>query len=330
VTSDSTREEPARQPSFRRQASKRARREAAPADAQTLPAANAEEGGTVPAGAAPPGLSLVATPIGNAADITLRALAVLRGADLIACEDTRVTGKLLALYGVKTRRVVYNDHNADRVRPGLLERLRQGARVALVSDAGTPLVSDPGFKLVRAAIAEGLPVTTVPGASAPLAALSLSGLPSDRFLFAGFPPRTPAARRRAFAELAGVSATLIFFESPHRLADTLADLRDVLGDREAAVARELTKLFEEVRRGRLAELAAHYGTAGSPKGEIVILVGPPEAPAAAIAAAEASLDDRLREARAAMSMRDAVAAVAAATGLPRNAVYARALELFAP
>ena len=276
----------------------------------------------------PAGLHIVATPIGNAADITLRALDVLRGADLIACEDTRVTGTLLARYEIGTRRLAYNDHNAERVRPLLLERLRRGARIALVSDAGMPLVSDPGYKLVRAAIAENLPVTTVPGASAPLAALALSGLPSDRFLFAGFLPSRSAARRHVLAELAAVPATLILFESARRLGEALADMAAVLGDRPAAVAREMTKRFEEVRRGALAVLAAHYHEAGSPKGEIVIVVGPPaSAPPKDEAAAAATLDDMLREALAGASLRDAAAAVAIASGLPRRAVYARALAL---
>jgi 16S rRNA (cytidine1402-2'-O)-methyltransferase len=276
----------------------------------------------------PAGLHIVATPIGNAADITLRALEVLRRADLIACEDTRVTGNLLARYEIGTRRLAYNDHNAERVRPLLLERLRRGARVALVSDAGMPLVSDPGYKLVRAAIAEGLPVTTVPGASAPLAALALSGLPSDRFLFAGFLPSRSAARRRDLAELAAVPATLILFESARRLGGALADMEAVLGDRPAAVAREMTKRFEEVRRDSLAALAAHYAAAGPPKGEIVIVIGPPaSAPPENETQAAVALDDMLRDALAGASLRDAAAAVAIASGLPRRAVYARALAL---
>jgi len=277
-----------------------------------------------------PGLFIVATPIGNIADISLRALAVLRGADLIACEDTRVTSKLTARYGVVTRRFAYNDHNGERVRPQLLERLRRGDSVALVSDAGTPLISDPGYKLVRAAIDEGLPVTVVPGAAAPLAALALSGLPSDRFLFAGFLPSRQAARRRALDELAPVPATLIVFESPRRLAASLADMAAALGDRKAAVARELTKRFEEVRRGPLAELARHYAASGPPKGEVVVVVGPPgTAPAAAMEDFAATLEAQLRAALAGASLRDAATTVAAATGLPRREVYARALALVA-
>jgi 16S rRNA (cytidine1402-2'-O)-methyltransferase len=284
-----------------------------------------------PMPAVPAGLHIVATPIGNLADITLRALEVLRHVDLIACEDTRVTGNLLARYEIGTRRFAYNDHNAERVRPMLLERLRRGERIALVSDAGTPLVSDPGYKLVRAAIAEGLPVTTVPGASAPLAALALSGLPSDRFLFAGFLPSRSSARRHELAELAAVPATLILFESARRLSEALADMVSVLGDRPAAVAREMTKRFEEVRRGSLAALAAHYAAAGPPKGEIVIVIGPPaSAPAKDSAEAAVTLDDMLRDALAGASLRDAAAAVAIASGLPRRAVYARALALAGP
>ena len=268
----------------------------------------------------------MATPIGNAGDITLRALDLLRRADRIACEDTRVTGGLLARYGIATPLLAYHEHNAARMRPLLLERLRRGETIALVSDAGTPLVSDPGYKLVRAVVEAGIPVTTLPGASAALAALVLSGLPTDRFFFAGFLPPRSAARRTALAELAGIAATLIFFESAGRLADALADMAAVLGARDAAVARELTKLYEEVRRGTVTELAAHYAAADRPKGEIVIVVGPP---AAAAEASDAAIDDALRAALATQSLRDAVAAVAAALGAPRRRVYARALALAA-
>jgi 16S rRNA (cytidine1402-2'-O)-methyltransferase len=272
-----------------------------------------------------PGLYVVATPIGNAGDVTLRALALLRGADVVACEDTRVTAKLLALHGISASLVPYHDHNAERMRPLLLERMRGGEVVALVSDAGTPLVSDPGFKLVRETIAEGLPVTALPGASAPLAALVLSGLPSDRFFFAGFLPAKTAARRRALEEAAAVPASLIFFEAAPRLAAALADMAEILGDRPAAVARELTKLHEEVRRGALEELAAHYAAAGAPRGEVVIVAAPPEKRAAA--PAQDAVDAQLLSALGAMSIRDASTAVAAATGLPRRDVYARALAL---
>ncbi|HEY4134375.1 MAG TPA: 16S rRNA (cytidine(1402)-2'-O)-methyltransferase [Alphaproteobacteria bacterium] len=273
----------------------------------------------------PPGLYVVATPIGNAADITLRALEVLKGVDTIACEDSRVTMKLMARHGVGTKLIPYHEHNAAEMRPKLLAGLRRGARIALVSDAGTPLVSDPGYKLVREAIAEGLAVVPLPGPSAPLAALIVSGLPSDRFLFAGFLPPKSAARRTALSELAAVPATLLLFESAQRLAESLADMAAVLGDRPAAVSRELTKLYEETRRGGLAELAAHYAEAGPPKGEIVIVIGGASAESQAVSAE--ALDAQLQAALASASVKDAAATVAAATGLPRKQVYARALAL---
>lgn len=334
MTSDTPSDDRATQPSGASGASKSPagrpsrtgpRTRAAPADlASECPITE----NVAPAQALPAGLYIVATPIGNAADISLRALDVLRRADLIACEDTRVTGNLLMRYGIGTRRLAYNDHNAEHMRPLLLERMHRNERVALVSDAGMPLVSDPGYKLVRDVIAEGLPVTTVPGASAPLAALALSGLPSDRFLFAGFLPSRAVARRHELAELAAVPATLIFFESARRLGAALGDMAAALGDRPAAVAREMTKRFEEVRRGTLSTLAAHYAAAGPPKGEIVVVVGPPAtAPPKNDMEAAATLDDMLREALAGASLRDAAAAVAVASGLPRRAVYARALTL---
>lgn len=269
------------------------------------------------------GLYLVSTPIGNAQDITLRALSVLKAADVVACEDTRVTGKLFSMLDIRTPLTPYHEHNAERARPALLDRLRKGETVALVSDAGTPLVSDPGYRLVRACVEAGLAVTAVPGASAPLTALQLSGLPSDRFLFAGFLPVKSAARRTALGELAAVPATLIFFESAKRLPAALADMAAVLGARPAAMARELTKMFEEVRRDTLPGLAAHYAAAGPPKGEVVVVIGPPAEPAPDAD----DLDAQLRRAMAHASLRDAAALVAAATGLPRRAVYARALEL---
>ncbi len=272
-----------------------------------------------------PGLYVVSTPIGNAGDITLRALDILATVHTVACEDSRVTGKLLAMHGVKAAFTPYHEHNAARVRPRLLDRIAGGEAVALVSDAGTPLISDPGFKLVAAVAAAGHEVFAVPGASAPIAALSVSGLPSDRFLFAGFlPPRT-AARRRILAELRATPATLLFLESPRRLAAALADMAAVLGPRPAAVARELTKRFEEVSRGALDGLAAHYREAGAPKGEIVVVVGPPDPAAQELSAGE--IDERLRAALAGGSLRDAAAEVAAETGLPRRRLYNRALEL---
>ncbi|HUC70128.1 MAG TPA: 16S rRNA (cytidine(1402)-2'-O)-methyltransferase [Stellaceae bacterium] len=271
-----------------------------------------------------PGLHLVATPIGNLGDISLRALAVLRGADRIYCEDTRITARLLARYGIKTRLESYHDHNAEAARPAILAGLARGERVALVSDAGTPLVSDPGYKLVRAAIAEGLPVTAAPGASAVLTALLLSGLPPDRFLFAGFLPRHQAARRQTLTGWASLDATLIFYESPPRLAAALADMAEILGPRSATVARELTKLHEEVRRGALAELASHYRNAGPPRGETVVVIGPPE-PRSPPDADE--IDRRLRAAVAELGVRDAAAKLAAETGVPRSALYRRALAI---
>ncbi|MFQ5775777.1 MAG: 16S rRNA (cytidine(1402)-2'-O)-methyltransferase [Kiloniellaceae bacterium] len=267
----------------------------------------------------------MATPIGNLADISLRALDLLATADVIACEDTRVTRKLLAAHAIQARLVLYHEHNAERIRPRLIEAMKCGEAVALVSDAGTPLVSDPGYKLVRAAIGEGLAVTVVPGPSAALAALVLSGLPSDRFLFAGFLPAKAVARRRALDDLAPIQATLVIFESARRLPKTLADMAAALGAREAAVARELTKLHEEVRRGALPDLAAHYRAAGPPRGEVVIVVGPPIE--SRRETTDEDLDARLRAALDGASVRDAVAAVAAATGAPRQRVYARALAL---
>jgi 16S rRNA (cytidine1402-2'-O)-methyltransferase len=269
------------------------------------------------------GLHLVATPIGNLGDITLRALDTLTGAGAIACEDTRVTRKLLARYNIQTPTLAYNDHNARRVLPQIMERLNRGESLALVTDAGTPLVSDPGYRLVAAAIDAGIAVHTLPGASAAISALILSGLPTDSFFFAGFPPPRSAARRRRFSELAAVPGSLVFFESAKRLAASLADLRETLGDRPAAVAREMTKLHEEVRRGTLDTLAAHYAEAGPPKGEIAIIVAPPAPPEVD----DDALRDALEAALEDLSMRDAVARVSAETGRPRREVYRLALEV---
>ena len=287
-------------------------------------ATGAQDNAAAPAGKHPPGLYVVATPIGNLGDITGRALAALRGADAIACEDTRRTGRLLAACGIEGRLVAYHDHNAARALPGLMAALERGGTVALVSDAGTPLISDPGYRLVRAALDAGIPVTTAPGPSSPVAALSVSGLPSDRFAFFGFLPPRGEGRRAALAELAGLDMTTILFESPRRLAATLADLAAALGDRQAAVVRELTKLHEETRRGALPALADAAAAAPPPKGEIVLVIGPPPRRAAADwPAAEA----KLRAALGAMSVRDAARAVAGETGLPRRALYARAIAL---
>ena len=272
----------------------------------------------------PPGLYLVATPIGNLRDITLRALEILAAADVVACEDTRVTRKLLDHYGVKTALTPYHDHNAAQARPRLIERIRGGESVALVSDAGTPLISDPGYKLVGAAHEAGVPVTTAPGASSVLAALAIAGLPTDRFHFEGFLPAKSAARRGRISEIARLPETLVLFESGPRLAASLADLAEGLGSRQAAVCRELTKLYEEARRGDLPTLAAHYGSAPEPRGEIVIVIGPPEM---VDQPSPDDLDQLLRAALGRVSVKDAVAEVASSTGTPRGEVYRRALAL---
>jgi 16S rRNA (cytidine1402-2'-O)-methyltransferase len=276
---------------------------------------------TAPALAA--GLYVVATPIGNLRDITLRALETLAAADLIACEDTRVTKKLLDHYGITAPLTPYHEHNAAVARPKILGELARGAAVALVSDAGTPLISDPGFKLVRAAQAAGHSVIALPGASAVLAALTVSGLPSDRFVFEGFLPPREAARRKRIEEIKNFPATLILFETGPRLAAALADLAAALGPREAAVCRELTKLYEEVRRGDLAALAERHACEAEPRGEIVIVIAPPSTPAPNAA----DLDALLRQALTRLSVKEAVAEIAAVTGHPRREVYQRALVL---
>ncbi|HEY5378274.1 MAG TPA: 16S rRNA (cytidine(1402)-2'-O)-methyltransferase [Pseudolabrys sp.] len=272
---------------------------------------------------AEPGLYLVATPIGNLGDITLRALETLAGADAIACEDTRVTRKLTERYGIATPLIAYHEHNSEEALPKILARLTDGQAVALVSDAGTPLISDPGYRLVRAASAAGHNVTALPGASAVLAALSLAGLPPDRFFFDGFLPPKQAARQKRIAELSAIPATLVLFESGPRLAASLADLAAGLGTRQASVCRELTKLHEEIRRGDLATLAADYADGGETRGEIVIVIAPP----AETETAEADVDDMLRQALGRVSVKDAVVEVALATGRARRDVYQRALEL---
>jgi 16S rRNA (cytidine1402-2'-O)-methyltransferase len=269
-----------------------------------------------------PGLYIVATPIGNLSDLSPRAASILEGADLIAVEDSRVTAKLLHHIGVKRPMIPYHDHNGDRVRPELIARMAQGA-VALVSDAGTPLISDPGYKLVRDARAAGIAIHTVPGPCAAVAALTLAGLPTDRFLFLGFLPPKAGARAAAIAEIAGVRATLILYESGPRLAAALAALRDGLGEREGAVVREISKKFEETATGTLGELAGRYADA-PPRGEIVIVVGPP---GEAERAGEADIDAALRDAMGRLSVSRAAAEVAASLGLPRREVYERALAL---
>lgn len=270
-----------------------------------------------------PGLYITATPIGNARDITLRALDVLTGCDVIAAEDTRVSAKLLAIHGISRPLTAYNDHNGARERPKLIARLKHGARIALISDAGTPLVSDPGYKLVREALAEGIPVHAIPGASAALTALSLAGLPTDRFFFVGFLPSKTGERGTALAELKSIGASLIFFESAQRLAESLAQMAAVLGDRAVAVTRELTKLHEEVRRGTLGILAAQFAQEPPPKGEVTIIVGPPPEQQADLARIDALLDKALPF----MPVRAASELIAEALQLPRKEIYRRALEI---
>ncbi len=271
-----------------------------------------------------PALYLVATPIGNARDIGLRALDILGAVDVIACEDTRVTGKLLSLHDISAPMMQYHDHNAERAGPKIIERLKNGESVALVSDAGMPLISDPGYKLIRAAIEAGLKVTAAPGANAGLTGLILSGLPTDRYLFQGYLPTKPAQRKKTLAELAPVPATLIFHESAKRLAGSLFDMAGVLGNRPAAVARELTKMYEEIRRGNLTELARAYETEGPPKGEVVVIVGPPGEVAKP---AGDELDQLILAELETLGVKDAAKAVQEQTGLKRRDLYARALAL---
>jgi len=280
-------------------------------------------GTAIKAAEAAPGLYLVATPIGNLGDVTLRALELLAGADVIACEDTRVTRKLTERYGITTPLTPYHEHNAAEARPKLLARLAGGQAVALVSDAGTPLISDPGYKLVRAACEAGHAVTALPGASAVLTALSVAGLPTDHFFFEGFLPPRQSARQKRIAALANVPATLVLFESGPRIAAALADLAATLGTRAAAICRELTKLHEEVKRSDLVTLAQEYSTGAETRGEFVIVVAPsPDGDETAD-----NIDDLLRQALTRVSVKDAVGEVALATGRSRREVYQRALVL---
>ncbi|MGL4325281.1 MAG: 16S rRNA (cytidine(1402)-2'-O)-methyltransferase [Beijerinckiaceae bacterium] len=274
-----------------------------------------------------PGLHVVATPIGNLSDISFRALQTLAAADAVLAEDTRVTKTLLAHYGISTPLIAYHEHNAERLRPEIMRRLAEGQALALVSDAGTPMVSDPGYKLAEDAIAAGVRVTGIPGASAVLAALMVAGMPTDRFFFEGFLPPKASARRTRLKALATVPGTLVFFESPRRVAAMLADAALMLGERPAAVARELTKFYEEVRRDVLPALAAHYAQAPTPKGEIVVLIGAAHTQKSEMADTGDRLDALLRTALETHSLKEAVAHVAAATGEPRRAIYARALDL---
>lgn len=273
-----------------------------------------------------PGLYLVATPIGNLGDVTFRALRTMAAADAILAEDTRVTRNLLAHYGITTPLIAYHEHSGDVVRERMVQRLKDGQSLALVSDAGTPLVSDPGYRLVEAAIAAELPVVPIPGASAALAALVVAGLPPDRFFFEGFLPAKSGPRKSRLEALSSIPATLVLYEAPHRLAECLKDAAEVLGERPAAVARELTKLHETVRRGSLGTLAARYGEEPTPKGEIVLLIAPASAEARQ-QEAEIGLDDKLKAALAKHTVKDAAALVAGETGLARRDIYARALAL---
>ena len=279
------------------------------------------------------GLYIVATPIGNLGDITLRALEVLNSVKLIACEDTRHTGKLLTRYGIRTRRTAYHEHNAQRARPALLRLLQGGNAIALVSDAGTPLISDPGYRLVSEAIAAQISIIPVPGPSAPLAALVVSGLPSNQFFFVGFLPSASGTRQNALRQISDLKVTLLFLETPRRLAATLEDMACTLGEREVVIARELTKIHEEVSRGPLVELASRYRSEAEsgrvPRGEVVIVVGPPPKDHAGIldqGAIEAS-DKLLQVALQSMGTKKAAETVASATGLSRRSLYARALLL---
>lgn len=269
-------------------------------------------------------LYIVATPIGNANDISLRALHVLNAASVVACEDTRVTAKLFSRHGIHTSLFVYHEHNAEKARPQLIRRLKNGESVALVSDAGTPMISDPGYKLVRACIEEGVPVITLPGASSVLAALVLSGLPTDRFFFGGFLPSKKGARRSLLATFSAIPATLVFLESPRRLAASLADMLAALGDRKVSVSREITKLYEETRRGTLQEMAGVYANEDPPKGEAVVVIGPPMEQQEMD---DAEIDSLLGAALKRTSLRDAVREVTDLSGMPRQAIYQRALAL---
>jgi 16S rRNA (cytidine1402-2'-O)-methyltransferase len=273
---------------------------------------------------ASPGLHLVATPIGNLGDITLRALETLAGVDIIACEDTRITRRLTERFAISALLKPYHEHNAALVRPKILERLAQGGSIALVSDAGTPLISDPGFKLVREVTAAGHPVIALPGPSSVLAALAVAALPTDRFFFEGFLPSKQTARRARLSELSRIDATLVMFESGNRVQDTLADLTEVMGSRDGAICRELTKMHEEVQRAKVSELAA-AADALETRGEFVLVIGPPAADAQTMA--EDELDNLLRASLARDSVKDAVAHAVELSGRPRRQIYARALEL---
>ncbi len=270
-----------------------------------------------------PGLYVTATPIGNLADITYRAVEVLKSADLILCEDTRVSAKLLSHYEISTNSIAYHDHNAARVRPQVLEKLKSGAAIALISDAGTPLISDPGFKLVREAADLGINILSVPGPSSPIAALSIAGLPSDRFLFLGFLPAKTHARRQVLSEVSGINSTLVFLETGPRLIKMLRDVLDVLGPRRGVVAREMTKLYEEVSRGSIDQLIEKFDEVARVKGEIVVIIEPPTEKVFEAGEVDALILEHLQS----TSLKEAVAQVAAVTGIARRKIYTRALSL---
>ena len=281
-------------------------------------------GHLVSAPKAAPGLYLVATPIGNLGDITLRALETLAGVDIVACEDTRITRRLIERFSITATLKQYHEHNAEQARPKILEALAKGSSIALVSDAGTPLISDPGFKLVREVSAAGFPVIALPGPSSVLAALSVAALPTDRFFFEGFLPSKQNARRTRLGELSRIDATLVMFESGARVQDSLQDIASVMGQRDAAICREMTKLHEEVRRATVSELAAISDTLET-RGEFVLVIGPPAADAGLMS--DDALDDLLRSSLAQGSVKDAVAQAVEVSGRPRREIYARALEL---
>lgn len=293
------------------------------ANNKTAPQGNIAQRPAPKAAVMKPGFYLVATPIGNLRDITFRALDVLSSVDLIVCEDTRVTGKLMGAYGFKKKMQVYNDHSTDQQREALIKAVADGQSIAVLSDAGTPLVSDPGYKLVRGAVSEGHYVTSIPGPNAALPALQLSGLPTDQFSFLGFLPPKSTARQTTLKDWEAAPGSLIIYETGPRLVDSLQDMRVVLGDRDAAVMRELTKMYEEVKRGTLSELILHYSTKGPPKGEIVVALGHG---VAEIISTE-SIEKQLKKALEKMSVRDAAEMVAQATGKPKKTIYTLALKL---
>jgi 16S rRNA (cytidine1402-2'-O)-methyltransferase len=272
------------------------------------------------------GLYIVATPIGNLKDITIRALEILKAADLIACEDTRTSGKLLSYYGIKANLTSYHDHSGENKRHQITQQLQDGKIVVLISDAGTPLISDPGYKLVKEVADLGINIFPIPGASSVIAALSVSGLPSDRFLFSGFLSNKQVARNKEITELSSINSTIILFESVHRLKETITALSEIMGNRQAVIARELTKLYEELRRGSLQELADYYNNAPNPKGEVVIIIAPPVKKEIDIN----DVDAMIKEALQTMSVKDASQYVAKTSGISKQEIYSLCLEMNKP